>query len=92
MLDGIPDQPVLFVVLVYDTKSVKFFSMCYHAIKWVEKTRQMYDPRIKMVHDAHFLCLNINESYNYNMNSVYLSDQTRNMYQVDQWVRKYKWW
>ena len=45
-----------------------------------------------MVRGAHFLCLNVNDSYNYNNNMVDLSDQLRNVYQVDHWTIKYKWW
>ena len=45
-----------------------------------------------MVRDAHFFSLNVNYSYSYNMNSVELSDQLWDMYRVDQWMRKYKWW
>ena len=44
-----------------------------------------------MVRDAHFLRLNVNNLYNQNMNSVDLSDQLHNVYQVDHWVQKYKW-
>ena len=30
--------------------------------------RQVYDPETQIVHDAQFLRLYINDSYNYNMN------------------------
>ena len=66
--------------------------MCCNVIKWVQKTRQVYDPDTQMVRDVDFLRLDINDSYNYNMISVDLSDQLRNVYQVDHWMGKCKWW
>ena len=43
---GIPDLPVFFAVLFYDTKLVYFLSMCFNAIIWVHKIQQVYDPKI----------------------------------------------
>ena len=77
---------------VYDTKPVIFISIGCNAIKWVQKKRQVYDPKTKMVSDVHFLSLNVNDYYNYNMNSFDLSDQLHNVHQVDNWVHKCKWW
>ena len=45
VFDGIPDLTGLVDVSVYDTKPVHFPSMCCNAIKWVQKTRQVYDPK-----------------------------------------------
>ena len=45
----------------------------------------------KMLRDAHFLLLNVDDSYNYNMYLVDLSDQLRSVYLVYHWMRKYKW-
>ena len=89
--DDIHDLPGLVAVSVYDTKPLHFLSMYCHTIKCVKKTRQLYDHTTHMVRDTYFLRLNVNYSYNYNMNLVYLSDQFRNVYQVDHWIRKYKW-
>ena len=49
--------------------------MCYNDIEWAHKTRHVYDPDTQMVRDAHFLSLNVNDYYNYNMNLVDPSDQ-----------------
>ena len=46
----------------------------------------------KFVCDAYFFRLNVNDFYNYNMNSVDLSDQIWNLYRVDHCIRKYNWW
>jgi hypothetical protein len=39
-----------------------------------------------------FLRLNINDSYNNDMGYVDVSDQRRNYYCFDLWLRKQKWW
>ena len=46
---------------------------------------QVNDPK-KMVRDAHFLCLNVNDSYDYNMKSVDLIDKFWNVYRVNNWT------
>ena len=73
-------------------RPVHFLSMCFNAIKWDHKTRQVYDPETQMVPYAHFLHLSVDGYYNYNMKSIDLSDQLRCVYRVDRWMRKYKWW
>ena len=45
-----------------------------------------------MVRNACLLYFNADDSYHYNMNSVDLTDQLWNVYQVDHWMCKYKWW
>ena len=80
MIVGVHDLPGIVDFLVYDTKPVHFILMCCNSIQWVHKKRQVYDPKTQMVRDAQFLRLNGNDSCNYNMNSVYLSVQLRNVY------------
>ena len=38
VLDGVPNLPDIFVVLVNDINPVHFFSLYYNAIEWVYKT------------------------------------------------------
>ena len=90
-LDGFPDLHGLVSMSIYETNPVHCLLMCCNTIKWVQKKRQVHDPKTKMVRDAHFLRLNVNDSYNHNPNSVDLSDQLQNMYRVDHWMCKYKW-
>ena len=61
VLDGVPNLPDIFVVLVNDINPVHFFSLYYNAIEWVYKTSQLYDAKTEMVRDAHFLCLNVDD-------------------------------
>ena len=74
VLDDVPNLTNIVAVLVYDTKPVHFLLMCCDTIKWVHKTCQFYDTESDMVRDDQFLNLNVNNSYNQNMNSVDLSD------------------
>ena len=61
MIDGIPYLPGLVPLLVYDENPVHFLLMCCTDIEWVHKTQQVYDPEIEIVHDIHFLRLNVND-------------------------------
>ena len=61
MIDVIPNLQGLVAVSVYDIKPVHFLLMCCNTIKWVQKTWQVYDPETKMVCDAHFWRLNVND-------------------------------
>ena len=82
VLDVILDLPSIVSVSIYDTKSVHFFSMCCKSIKWVQKTRQEYEPKSDKVCDAHFLHVNVNDLHNHNLNSDELSDPLCNVYWV----------
>ena len=59
VLDGGLDLPGTVSVLVYE---IRFILMCCNAIKWVNKTGQVYDLETKMVYYAHFLHLHVNDS------------------------------
>ena len=61
VLGGISDLPGLVAVLFYDTKPVQFLSIFFNAIKWVQKTWQVYDQETEMVRDARFLSINVNK-------------------------------
>ena len=54
VLDGIPDLQVLVSVLINETKPVHFLLIFCNAIKWVQKTRLVYDSRTQIVRDTHF--------------------------------------
>ena len=92
VIDGILELSVIVAVSVYDTKPVHFLLMCCNAIKWVQKIWQVYKPKTEMVRDAHFLRLNVNDSYNHTTDLVDLSDKIQNVHRVDHWMHNYKWW
>ena len=74
VLDGVPDVTSIVAVFFCDTKHVHFLSIFCNAIKWIHKTRQVYDPETQMVRDGHLLHLNVNYSYYYNIYLVNISN------------------
>jgi Transposase IS4 len=89
---GDKDCPNLVAASVYDTKPVHFLSMVCESIKWIEKTKPVFDPIEKKKVDIKFLRLNMNDDYNSDMGHVDVADQLRGNYRMDHWQRQYKWW
>ena len=83
--------PDLVAVSVYDTKPVHFMSMTCEEIKWITKVRSIYDKVKNKMVKVPFLCLNINDDYNFGMGGVDIADQLRGYYRFDKWARKSKW-
>jgi Transposase IS4/SAP domain len=92
ILEGDPLCPSLIATSVYDTKPVHFLSMSCNSINWITKERRVFNVDSGGVEGMRFLRLNINDSYNNEMGHVDVSDQLRNYYRFDQWLRKRKWW
>ena len=92
ILKGDGDCPNLVAVSVYDTKPVHFLSMKCDSIKWVVKTKLVYCNETGRREPMKFLRLNVNNDYNQDMGHVDVSDQLRNQYRFDHWMRKRKWW
>ena len=92
VLKGDPKCPGLVAVSVYDTKPVHFLSMVCDKIKWLIKSRPVYDKTVSQVRKINFLRLNVNDEYNYGMGHVDVADQLRLTYKVNVWLRNYKWW
>jgi Transposase IS4 len=92
VLDGDIECPNLLAVSVYDTKPVHFLTMNAEEIKWIECTKKVFSTETQRIETMKFLRLNINVDYNNKMNSVDNSDQLRQNYRFDHWMRKRKWW
>ena len=92
VLRGDPDCPNMCAVSVYDTKPVHFITMCNEKIEWIKKSRKVYNKAKKKVESVSYLRLNVNDDYNNGMGDVDISDQLRNQYRCDIWLRNYKWW
>ena len=60
----------LVAVSVYDQKGVHFLSTCVQQIKWIEKTRMVWDKSSSTVKKGRFLRLSVNDSYNMTMNNA----------------------
>ena len=91
-LVGDRECPDLVAISVYDTKPVHFLSMACTEVKWISKSRQVYDKIKRRMVTAKFLRLNVNNDYNYGMGYVDVADQLRGYYRFDKWTRRRKWW
>jgi len=92
VLQGDPKCPTLVAASVYDTKPVHFLSMICESIQWISKERSVFNVDTFKCETLRFLRLNINDSYNGDMGHVDVSDQLREVYKFNQWMRNYKWW
>ena len=92
ILKGDSNCPDLVATSVYDTKPVHFLSMSCSSIRWIIKSRLVYCVDTQTTELIEFLRLNINDDYNEDMGHVDISDQLRNYYRFDHWMRKTKWW
>jgi len=92
VLNGDPLCPALVAVSVYDTKPVHFLSMICQEINWIQKERSVFNVDTNRMESMTFLQLNVNDSYNNDMGHVDVSDQLREVYKFNVWLRNYKWW
>ena len=92
VLKGDDTCPDLVCTSVYDTKPVHFMSTICSSIKWITKKRRIFNVATQSWRMMDFLRLNMNDSYNAEMGHVDISDQLRNQYRFDHWLRMQKWW
>jgi hypothetical protein len=92
VLEGDPECPNLVASSVYDTKPVHFLSMICDSIRWIVKEKSVFNVETGKMETMRFLRLNYINDYNYGMGHVDVSDQLRNNYRFDHWLRNTKWW
>jgi hypothetical protein len=92
VLVGDPACPNLLATSVYDTKPVHFLSTVCENIKWMVKERMVFNVETGKLETMRFLRLEQNDFYNNSMGDVDVSDQLRNQYRFDHWLRMRKWW
>lgn len=82
----------LVVVSLYDTKPVYLMSNQCTGIRWIEKTRKVWNAELGKMDAVKYHRLEIIDNYNKRMGMVDLADQLRENYRIDYWMRKTKWW
>jgi Transposase IS4 len=92
VLKGDDDCVNLVAVSVYNTKLVQFLSMSCESNEWITKERKVFSSNTGQYEKLKFLRFNINDNYHKEMGHVDISDQLRNYYRFDHYMRKRKWW
>ena len=82
-----PVCPDFLSASVYDTKPVHLHSTTATSIYWTEKKRKVWSAIHQEMQMVSFIRLNLIDDCNNNMNSVDISDQLRNQYRPDHWLR-----
>ena len=90
LLQGDTKCPDLVASSIYDTKPVHFLSMVCTEIKWLLKPRQVYNVDTGIIETIKCLRMNNIDQYNHSIGHVKLSDQLRDQYRMNYWLRKRK--
>ena len=80
VLQDDPECPDLVASSIYDSRPVHLLSMGCNEIKWVEKTKNVYNVDTGGVEVMRFLRLNQIDSYSNKMGEVDIADQLRGTY------------
>ena len=80
------------VLSLYDSKLFYFMSNACEVVKWNKMTRKVWSKEKNRMVKMPFLRLNMIHDYKIVMNVIDLSDQIRNTYRWDLFMRKRKWW
>ena len=72
---------------VCDTKPVHYLSIVSESLKWVTKTRIVYNVDTQRTEGMKFLRLDHINKYNNEMGGVDLADQLKGSYGVNTWLR-----
>jgi hypothetical protein len=86
------DCPDLLSASVYDTKPLHLLSMASNCVEWNVTQNKMWNEKATKKSFVKFLCLNMIDKYNHNMNSVDMADQFWGVYCPDHWMQNRKWW
>jgi hypothetical protein len=85
------DCPNLLVASVYDTKPVHLLSMTLDCVEWNVMQKKVWSEKANKKSYLKFLCLNMIDDYNHNMNLEDLADQPQGVYHPDHWMHHRKW-
>ena len=86
VLQGDPLCPNLIAFSIYDVKPVYFLTTAAEKICWETNTQSVYDKAQRKMVKLHYYQSNIQNFYNFHMNSVDLADHLRSTYGFQHWV------
>jgi hypothetical protein len=69
------DCPNLLAASVYDTKPVHLLSLALVCVEWNVTLKKVWSEKAKKKSFVKFLCLNMIDNYDHNLDSVNLADQ-----------------
>ena len=92
VLNGGPQGPNLVILSVYDQKPVHFLSWFCTEINYIYKSKFIYPKEDKRMNEIYLLRLNVNNHHKNEMVNVDVSEQLQNYLQLNNWMRKTKWW
>ena len=92
LLKGDDTTPKILSCSIYDTKPVHIITSANTDIKWVVKSKKIWDKSQKQSRDVRFMRLNLIDDYNLGMGGVDMADQLRLQYRIERWMRQRKWW
>ena len=92
VLKNSTDTPDMLAASVYDNKPVHLMSTVSENVLWIQKQRKVWSSSAGEMKTMSYLRLNVIDDYNQHMNSTDISDQLRNTYRPDHWMRNRKWW
>jgi hypothetical protein len=84
--------PDLLAMLLYNTKPVHLLSTMAQEMRWMVKQQGGWSTSAQKKTMMKYLCPNVIEEYNMNMNATDIADQLRGNYWPDRWMPQRKWW
>jgi hypothetical protein len=82
----------LVVASCYDQKPFYMILHSCESVTWVSVTMKVWSSTLKKTVDFNFLCWNLSNNYNYEMNDNNITNQLRLIYQFMWFQRNIKWW
>ncbi len=75
VLENDPECPNVVAFSVYDTKPVHFLTTCAEHLRWIEKSKNVFNPAEGHCTLMRFLRPKVTDDYNMGMNGVDVADQ-----------------
>ena len=92
IMKGKPKCPDLISTSFTDTTLIHYLRMSSGELKWVVCEKDVYNVETGAKEPLQFLRMCYINDYNHQIGDVDKSDQLRNNFRFDDWLRKRKWW